>query len=41
MPRWTETLNALRTGQPSKEWNRDEINEALARVPDTPDENLR
>jgi hypothetical protein len=40
-PRWTEMFKALRAGQPAKDWTPDEINAALARIPDTPDENLR
>jgi hypothetical protein len=41
MPLWIERVKALQAGQPAKEWNKDEINAALARLPDTPDENLR
>jgi hypothetical protein len=40
-PRWTETIEALHGGQPPKEWNKDEINAVLARLPDIPDETLR
>jgi hypothetical protein len=42
MPRWTEVFQqALRTGESLKELDHDEINAALARIPTTPDENLR
>jgi hypothetical protein len=35
MPRWTERLNSLQTGQPPKDVDVDEINAALARLPET------
>jgi hypothetical protein len=37
----TKLLDAQRTGQPAMELNTDEINAALAHLPDKPDENLR
>ena len=40
-PRWMERFEALRRGETPKEWSKDEINAAAARIPDTPDENLR
>ena len=41
MPLWIERAKALLAGQPTKEWNEDELNAAVAHIPDTPDENLR
>jgi hypothetical protein len=41
MPHMTEMLEAMRTGQPAKELNRDAINARLARIPEKPDEELR
>jgi hypothetical protein len=41
MPHIMEMFHAARSGQPRKELNTDEINEALSRLPDTPDEELR
>jgi len=41
MPLWIEKAKALLAGQPTKEWNKDELNAAVAHIPDTPDETLR
>jgi hypothetical protein len=41
MPRTMKMFEAMRAGQPTREWDKDEINAELARLPDKPDENLR
>jgi hypothetical protein len=41
MPRMMKAVEAMRAGEPPPEWNKDEINAELARLPDKPDENLR
>jgi hypothetical protein len=41
MPRFLKRVEAMRAGQPTPEWTKDELNAELARVPDKPDENLR
>jgi hypothetical protein len=40
-PRVMKDFRTLRSGEPVSEWNYDEINAELARLPDKPDENLR
>jgi hypothetical protein len=40
-PHMNKMREAMRAGQPTPELNTDEINAALARLPDKPDENLR
>jgi hypothetical protein len=41
MPRTMKMFEAMHPGQPASEWDKDEINADLARLPDKPDENLR
>jgi hypothetical protein len=41
MPRMMERFAAMRAGEPTSEWNEEELNAELARLPDKPDENLR
>jgi hypothetical protein len=41
MPRAMERFEAMRAGKPVPEWNEDELNAELARLPDKPDESLR
>ena len=41
MPRAIRDFEALMTGQQPLGFDKDQINEELARLPDTPDENLR
>jgi hypothetical protein len=41
MPHVNRTFEAMRTGQPPSELDKDEINAELARLPDKPDEDLR
>lgn len=41
MPGFLKRFEAMRAGQPTPEWDKDELNAELARLPDTPDENLR
>ena len=41
MPRTMKLLEAMRAGEPATEWEKDEINAALARLLHKPAENLR
>lgn len=41
MPRTMKMFEAMREGRPAPEWDKDEINAELARLPDKPDEDLR
>ena len=41
MPRMTRDMEAMLAGKPAQEWDRDEINAELARLPHGPDEELR
>ncbi|MGH2602769.1 MAG: hypothetical protein ACRDJ9_25715, partial [Dehalococcoidia bacterium] len=41
MPRMTKMFEAKRAGEPAQELDKDEVNAALARLPDKPDEILR
>lgn len=41
MPRMMKMFEGMRPGEPAKDWDKDEINAELARLPDKPDEDLR
>jgi hypothetical protein len=41
MPSFSEMIVALQTGQPIPVPDKDKVNAELARLPDSPDENLR
>lgn len=41
MPRMMKSFEAMRAGEPAKEFDKDELNAELARLPDKPDEQLR
>jgi hypothetical protein len=41
MPRFTRDMEAMLAGKPAPEWDRDEVNAELARLPHGPDETLR
>jgi hypothetical protein len=40
MPHTMKTFEAMQGGKPAPEFDKDVINAELARLPDTPDENL-
>jgi hypothetical protein len=40
-PHYTKLFEALRRGDPTKEFDKDQVNADLARIPDKPDETLR
>lgn len=41
MPHFMRNVDALRTGQPAAELDKNQVNAELARLPDKPDDTLR